>query len=127
MDKRLDDLLSPISQPDTFTNDNRTLHNWSQQCFLFNYLLMWGLPPNFLISEKLTFSFSDPILLVVAPTYLKHPDFAESDFLDHLIILALQELFDGHQLTGLFVATLEHHPIAALPHQTQVLILLHRT
>lgn len=64
---------------------------------------------------------------VVVPQLLKHPDFAESDFLDHLIILALQELFDGHQLTGLFVATLEHHPIAALPHQTQVLILLHRT
>jgi len=57
--------------------------------------------------------------------YLQHADLSESDLLDHFVILTLEELLDGHELTGVLVAALEHHAIAALPHQPLVLILLH--
>ena len=57
--------------------------------------------------------------------YLKHSDFPHGDLLHHLIVLALQELLDGDVLAGLLVLTLEHHAVASLPDDAQVLVLLH--
>ena len=58
-------------------------------------------------------------------SHLEHSDFSHCDLLDHLIVLTFEELFDGHDLSGLFVFTFDDHAVAALPHQAHVLILLH--
>ena len=67
------------------------------------------------------------MLEISKKSYLKHPHFSHSNLFDHFVILALKELLDGNYLPRLLVLAFEHHAIAALTNQAQILILLHRS
>ena len=53
---------------------------------------------------------------------LEHPDLPEGDLLDQRIVLALHELLDGHEVSGVPRPALVHHAVAALANLTQLLI-----
>ena len=56
---------------------------------------------------------------------LEHSDLSHRYLLHHLVVFALQELLDCDELSRLLVFTLEHHAVASLANQPQVIILLH--
>lgn len=58
-------------------------------------------------------------------TYLQHADFPHGDLLDERILITLHELFDGHSLAGVSVATFEDNSIRTLTNLHQLIILVH--